>query len=255
MKDKIESIISSYVDEFSRRNNVKTRWKSPIVGFAAVNDPLFNELKSAVGPEHMIPIDFSPNAKTVISYFLPFENSIPESNDNGKRESSEEWVIAYIETNKLLSELSSHLFEEIEKLGYECYDYPVKYVFDKVNDISNWSQRHIAYIAGVGTFGLNNMMITKDGCCGRLGSVVTSMDISPTSRASVESCLFKRNGTCKLCVDRCVAEALHPDSGFERFACDKICNENSQRYSYLGNFDGCCGKCLVGMPCSTRAPF
>ena len=50
------------------------------------------------------------------------------------------------------------------------------------NLISDWSHRHVAVIAGLGKFGLNNMLITDNGCCGRVGSFITDLKIEPTKR-------------------------------------------------------------------------
>lgn len=36
--------------------------------------------------------------------------------------------------------------------------------------MSEWSHRHAAYIAGLGIFGINNMLITNKGCVGRIPS-------------------------------------------------------------------------------------
>ena len=62
--------------------------------------------------------------------------------------------------------------------------------------MSDWSHKHVAYIAGIGSFGHHHMLITNKGCCGRLGSVVTDAVIAPTSRVDRERCLFKFDGSC-----------------------------------------------------------
>lgn len=73
---------------------------------------------------------------------------------------------------------------------------------------SKWSQRHVAYVCGHGTFGLNNMLISDRGCVGRYYSIITALPIETDPVVTEERCLYKRNGGCKLCVKRCVAEAL-----------------------------------------------
>jgi len=45
---------------------------------------------------------------------------------------------------------------------------------------SNWSQRHIAYAAGLGTFSLSDGFITPKGIAMRCGSVVCDAALSPT---------------------------------------------------------------------------
>ncbi|WP_338094171.1 hypothetical protein [Methanorbis furvi] len=38
-----------------------------------------------------------------------------------------------------------------------------------------WSHRHFAVLAGLGTFGVNNMLITRMGCYGRVSSFAASI--------------------------------------------------------------------------------
>ena len=123
---------------------------------------------------------------------------------------------------------------------------------DEAKLISDWSHRHIAYIAGVGNFGLNNMLITDKGCCGRIGSFITSAKIAPDIRADVPACLYKYDGSCRKCVQRCVNEALFENS-FNRFKCYDMLLENVKELSSIGYAD-VCGKCLVAVPCSHINP-
>jgi len=135
-----------------------------------------------------LPKDFLPEAKTVVTYFIPFDESITKSNINDKY-SSKEWAVAYIETNKLILDLNTFIKNELEKIGYKSNVIPATHNFDEKKLISDWSHRHVAVIAGLGTFGLNNMIITEKGCCGRVGSFVTDMKIAPTPKLEGENCL------------------------------------------------------------------
>ena len=62
--------------------------------------------------------------------------------------------------------------------------------------------RACGLLAGVGTFGINHMLITETGCCGRGGSVVTDMELDPTPMLQEELCLFRRDGSCGACAKR-----------------------------------------------------
>lgn len=50
---------------------------------------------------------------------------------------------------------------------------------------SNWSERHAAYAAGLGTFGLCDGLITPVGKVMRPGSAVASTTIHPTTRSYI----------------------------------------------------------------------
>ena len=57
-------------------------YDAPILGFAAANDPLFDELKKpeAVGPHFLVPREWMPEAETVISLFFPTSPQVRKSN-------------------------------------------------------------------------------------------------------------------------------------------------------------------------------
>jgi hypothetical protein len=55
----------------------------------------------------------------------------------------------------------------LEDRNYRVTTTPATHNFDAKRLISNWSHRHAGYIAGSGKFGLNNMITTERGCCGK----------------------------------------------------------------------------------------
>ena len=251
MKAPVVELIKTFVSDYNRGDLIQSEWKEPLVRFASAADSLFPKLKEITHPTHAVPSDFLPKAKTVIAYFLPFSTNIVRSNVQG-RYSSPEWCAAYIETNELILRINTCLKEWFEARGYKGVLIPATHNWDVEKLISDWSHRSVAYIAGLGTFGLNNMLITEKGCCGRFGSFITDAEIPADDRPEGEACLHKYNGTCGVCVKRCVNDALKTDS-FDRFACYEMCLENERQNRNLGYAD-VCGKCLVGLPCSERNP-
>lgn len=250
MKLSIEKVIDDTVREYEKHEAISTRWKKPLVAYADAADPLFKILKQVAAPDHYEPIDINSDAKSVITYFLPFEDSVVESNTRGT-ECSREWAMAYIETNKLIAEINDRLIRLLNDSGWRTEKLPKELNMNRDTLKSVWSNRHVSYIAGLGTFGINNMLITENGCCGRLGNVVTSLQIEPTKRPDREYCLKKLDGSCGLCVDKCMVGAL--DVGFDRFGCNEVLKVNATGFRDLGEAQ-CCGKCLTGLPCSTRNP-
>lgn len=251
----ISSLITDYVATYEKQPNIETKWRSPVIGFADTNDKLFYKLKEIIGPNHVLPDEIVPGAKSVIVFFIPFTKDIIESNILGE-ESSREWDYAYIETNNLISDLSLFLYKEIKSMGYNASLLPPTYNYDEEKLISDWSHRSVAYIAGIGKFGLHNMLITEKGCCGRFGSVITDMELMPTKRVDEEYCLYKINGKCKKCIAKCVNEALYLQNTkvmYNRWKCneqiyDKIVPE------YPIGLGDTCGKCMCGVPCSMGIP-
>jgi epoxyqueuosine reductase QueG len=249
LKTWLESTITTFVRDFESRPDIATRWKTPLFAYADAHDPLFLLFKDVVSPTHCLPQDFIPEAASVIAYFLPFEASIVRSNVPG-RLSSEAWGRAYIETNTLIGEINAHVARELAAKGFKGTNMPATHNFDEERLMSDWSHRHVAYAAGLGTFGLNNMLITEAGCAGRVGSIVTDLVLEPTPRPDLERCAYKADGSCGACVSACVHNALFFDH-FNRHRCYEMCLENARHLKHLGLAD-VCGKCIAGMPCAFK---
>lgn len=251
MKESIRSETERFVPEYAKAQRPGTAWGIPLVGFASASDPLFDSLKTAISPTVAMPNDLLADAATVIVIFLPFTKALSKTNADG-RHTSQEWAVAYIETNRLIEALCLHLKGFLEERGHSVHPMPATHNFDEQKLISDWSHRHIAYIAGLGKFGLNNMLITRAGCCGRLGSLITSLALEPDPRPETESCLFRYDGSCGKCAKRCVADALRADT-FHRHDCYDICLENDVKFASLATTD-VCGKCMVRVPCAHKDP-
>lgn len=251
MKETIIREIRQFVANYQLDTTISTRWGEPLVGFAAASDPLFSELKKVVIDSHAVPQDMLLEAETVIAFFLPFPKSLSVSNIK-ERLSSPEWAVGYVETNVLIGRLSQHLIDFLGEAGAATVGIPATHNWIEDKLISNWSHRHVAFIAGLGRFGQNNMLITDKGCSGRIGSLITTMKIAPDSRPETEACLFKYDGSCKKCVRKCVNEALKEDD-FDRFKCYAQLLENVEEHKNIGYAD-VCGKCLAAVPCTHTNP-
>ncbi|MDR1471676.1 MAG: hypothetical protein LBS75_04055 [Synergistaceae bacterium] len=246
----IETIKTTVID-YEANNQLKL-WNKPIVEIISAKDGKLKMLKEAISVEHFMPHDVLPDAKSIISFFIPFRENIVKSNIEGTL-ASEEWVIAYIKTNDLIKTINNDIEKLMSQSGYKVGKIPATHNFDEEKLISNWSHRHIAYIAGVGTFGINNMLITKNGCCGRFGSIIINYELDEYKQADEvrERCLNKLNGSCGICQKKCTVSAY--ENKYDRHKCYKQCLENAEYHKNIGYAD-VCGKCLVGLPCSIKEP-
>ena len=216
--------------------------REPLVGFADCDSPMMTHLAKVVMPGHEMPGDILSEPKIIISYFLPFNKEVALSNVSG-RYASEKWAACYGETNRLIASLNDALVEYVHESGFRAaYSTRMKH-FDKDVLMSCWSERHIAEIAGLGRFGLNNLLITRAGSCGRFGSVVTDLPVVADRPETEERCLYKLTGGCMKCVKNCPTGALRED-GFYREVCFAMCMENEARCGA-----DVCGKCAVDIPC------
>ncbi len=251
MKAWIHQTILHAISSFRQSPGVRTAWKEPLVAYADAAEPLFMRLKEVVTPTHATPHELLAGARTVIVYFLPFDESVGRSN-KGDLPASPEWAKAYIETNQLIRAINQRLAEGLEQQGYASVVLPPTHNFDPKVLVSDWSHKHIGYIAGLGKFGLHRMLITEKGCSGRLGSLVTRAPLAPTPRGTEEACLYHYDKSCVACVKRCPVGAL-TESGYDRHACYAVCLQNAKTYEAEGLAD-VCGKCASVVPCSFQDP-
>lgn len=248
MREHIGKSIDRYLDGHCVRTGMERIWKAPLVKFADARRESMGVLRELVIADHFMADDFLPGATIVVSYFLPFAESVAASNLNG-REASAEWAQAYSVTNDVAATLNDHLVEVVNGMGHRAAVPKNIGLISRDVLLSRWSQRHVAWLAGHGAFGINNMLISEAGCCGRYFSIVTDLPATPDAAATRERCLYKLKGTCKACVRRCVAGALRED-GFDRDKCYEMCLINEAAHPGAD----VCGKCDVGLPCSFRAP-
>lgn len=262
MKDKIADLIREYIKEYENKMQISGIWGVPLIGFADAEHPDIINLKQVISETHVLPTEVLSSARVVVAYFVPFTRELSYTNRINGEQASAEWAKAYEETNAMFRVVNERLAEALKGIGYEAAVPKESYTFDREKLISDWSQRHIAKAAGLGTFGVNNMLITKAGCCGRFSSVITNLEVEPDAMIEEEFCIYLRSGRCGACYQRCPSGALTP-RGFQRELCFKICSKNAEQYrnfgsSYSGDAEGdlagtgseVCGKCVTNVPCS-----
>ncbi|MBP2654723.1 MAG: epoxyqueuosine reductase [Firmicutes bacterium] len=262
VKEKIKSEIYDFVKKYEGQDDITTKWGTPLVGFANANHPFILNLKKLITPTHVMPADVLLDASIVLAYFIPFTTELAKTNTSASRLASAEWALAYEETNAMFGHLNSHIIEYLSNLGYKAAIAREAATFSTQKLISNWSHRHFAYAAGLGTFGINNMLITRSGCCGRFYTIVTNLDIAADEPMKEELCLYKKNGSCRICIKNCLVGALS-ESGYERKICYSMLKENAAIYTEFGssyldetgekaNSTGSevCGKCVTSSPCA-----
>ena len=249
VRELLTDTIKRYVDRYCDENGFDPVWGDPLVGFADARSPLFQELRTVVHPDHLMPEDILPGATIVVSYYIPYDRELAKGNISGNTASTE-WAFAYALTTSIIDDLADTVATDVRALDFEA-EFPTPEQYGRIEGdiVSRWSQRHVAYIAGLGAFGKNNMLITDRGCCGRFYSVVTNLDVEPDVPVEGERCLFKIDGSCGACMRKCRSKALTP-GGYDRWACDRY--GDASRATYNGLY--ACGKCIVGMPCSFRDP-
>ena len=246
-----------------------------LVGISSACDPLYLRLKdmSVIGGLNRHPAEWVWDAESVISVFLPFSDVVCKDNSTDINTFSYGWMHARNEGQNLLNAVGIRVKEEIESCGgvavIPSLDGGFRYIMpDKsrgeTHADSVWSDRHAAYISGLGTFGLSTCLITKEGTAGRFISIVTDLKIEPTPRDYVgiyEYCI-----KCGRCIKNCPVNAIYETaiSKDRNIADDDLKNislKDIQKCSdyvdlseemYYPRYG--CGKCQVNVPCMDKRP-
>ena len=260
----LKTALDYYVDnEYANRlpDGMKI-FEQPLIGFAAAEDPIFKEYKKeeVIGSLYVLPEEWLPEAKTVISYFLPFSENIRSSNYGGPP-TSVKWLHARFIGEEFNKSIRKFLLGELEKMGGKAVAPALheNYFADYDNFSSNWSERHVAYAAGLGSFGLNRGLITEKGLAGRFGSLITTLYFPATIRSGggvFENCPYFTDESCSACVKRCPSGAIKKE-GKDKAVCNNYTRveDHLQELRLQFGYDhSVCGKCQINVPCENTIP-
>ena len=158
--------------------------------------------------------------------------------------------------------LREYVVETLKEAGYEAVSPLIHLDFErhksvKYNFASNWSERHAAYAAGLGTFGLCDGLITPRGKAMRSGSVIARISIPASPRPFEDHhayCLWYAKGTCKECVPRCPVNAVS-EAGHDKDRCSAYLKVTRKYVGDTFDFKGYgCGLCQTGVACESGIP-
>jgi ferredoxin len=276
MAQLIESEIKSFVrnSPLNRMpdNGMQPIFSDPLVKFADGNDPLFAEFKTIIGPDHLTPIEalvkthnkqLEDDGKlvSVISWILPVARETRESNREQITAPSRLWAYTKYYGEKFNNALRKHIVEMLTIRGYMTTAPEIQPYFkiqtNEKGRFSNWSERHIAYVAGHGTFSLSDGFITERGIAHRCGSVVIDLKLPPSPRSArtpFSNCLYYVNKSCKACIARCPAGAI-TEAGHDKIKCYDYLNLifMQTQPTYQGDVLNC-GLCQTKVPCEYTNP-
>lgn len=280
----LEQLIKNFVNENEQNRRTQldhgVYWDEPLVGFASGSDPLFFEYKTIVGSFHFTPREIILSALkekdrglllsemeqvSVISWILPASEDTRKSNRKEEKFPSKLWAYTRDFGEVFNNALRRHVSGFLEDLGHVAVAPVLLPTFqhlrdEKVGWASPWSERHIAYACGLGTFSLNDGLITSKGMAVRVGTVVTLLKLAPSEkkyRHYKENCLQFRTEKCGKCIPRCPAGAI-TEKGHDKDKCREYINSEplkAKRLEYgLQNPPPSCGLCQTGVPCEFEIP-
>ncbi|MBN1917211.1 MAG: hypothetical protein JW889_04820 [Verrucomicrobia bacterium] len=265
----------------------------PLIGVARGDDHIFQKLKEVVGPEHLTPAEAwirsgLPDGEDlaarlrVVSVVFPYTDQIRRAGEAGGDGGMppEAYCVARNRANPFMNGVQRRVEQFFQERGSRAVAVTHSAAYEVLTEqephriSSTWSERHVAFAAGLGTFGLHEGLITEVGCNIRLGSVITDAPLKRTPRKNDEphaDCLHFARGVCGACIAKCPAGAI-TEQGHDKqkcsWHCRKVRDEMLKRplKSLLASsqlkINGetrvrhpvGCALCQFGIPCMDRNP-
>ena len=153
---------------------------------------LQNEFETSEIDERINPRHYMEEAKTIISIAFPYAESIPtQAEPNGFSVYTKR-----LDYHRVVKQYLVALCDYIESLGGKAMAFV---------DSNTLPERYIAYLAGLGFIGRNNMLITKTyGSYVFLGEILTDLEIVCEDQRNFEEMgSYVECGTCTNCYKAC----------------------------------------------------
>ena len=267
-------------------------FSAPLIGVSRGDDDIFVRLKEIIGPEHLTPSEMwiqsglpedADLAKRlrIVSIVFPYTSIIREEGEKNNEDMPPEiYCVARNFANHFMDAVLEQTEGYIRSKGYKAISGMKSSIFQILREktpfsiYSNWSERHIAFAAGLGTFSLHEGLITEAGCNIRVASVMTDAPLEMTPRLSDEpygNCLHYANGTCGECISKCPTAAI-TEEGHDKYKCSLNVRKVSQEMQTrpvksllkpqnrvingetVVSYPVGCALCQFGVPCTKKNP-
>lgn len=198
---------------------------------------LENEFEEHEIENRVNPFLYMEDGKTIISIAFPYRTEEEEKVNNGFSIYTKRY-----DYHRVVKSYLSKICEYIEELGGKAMQFV---------DSNNLPERYIAYLAGLGFIGRNNMLITeKYGTYVFLGEIITNLEIECSDvRHHSEIRQYQECGDCDICYNACPSksitkEKIDPNVCLSYFTQKKEIQEEEIKL-LKGNVFGCdiCQRC------------
>ncbi len=259
----------------SRQNTLrlldKPAFAKPLAAFGAGDDGLLDFFREDIGPFYRLPDEWLTNKYgrpferrdiSILSWVMPQTEETRLANEKENRVPSYPWALNRTYGEEFQRDLAKAMEDWLDSEGIAAVAPMASPDFkwetsEKYGYASLWSERHTAYLCGLGTFGLCDGLISPLGKAVRYGSVVFALKLEPDKRPYTrynEYCIADLG--CRACVDRCPAGAITPEGGHDKNKCRdyqvSIMKEIKEKYGFEGTYG--CGLCQTGTPCERGIP-
>jgi len=250
-------------------------WEKVDTGFAAGDDPLFAFFKEDIGAFYWSPsqafnqvylgANIPDRDLSVLSIGFYMGKILKEKQRAQTDEPSMCWMYSRNSWEPFVEDFSRRFVDRLAKEGVRVAAIDLAPGFSwqeskKYGKASNWSQRHTAYVAGLGTFGLCDGLISRNGKAARYSSFIIEGRYEPDPRlynGPHDWCLYYKNGTCGVCVKLCPVGAIS-DHGHDKDICADFTRKMAVKYKSEPALQpgraGWCGLCQGAVPCQNGVP-
>lgn len=211
-----------------------------VVGYAPVSawdtDPLVSDRISQVSR----PSSIMRNARSVVVIGIPVSPAVVDTAP------SLAYAEAYRIVNTMLDQATQRIAMELMSLGHDAMPIPRDGYHGigglRESPTSFFSHRHAAYLAGLGTFGENNLLLNpRYGPMIRYSSVITSAVLPYDYPLGAEVCIH-----CGSCVRACPMDALSRGEYPDNISDKERCIDRSEELAKQGIAP--CGMCMAACP-------
>jgi len=275
-KEKIEKFLTE--DQSNKMNGVDGihifNPKNFSVGFCDGNDPIFEEYKKIIGKFHLTPeeaytkfcernnILCSTENLSVVAYILPINQKTRDENLEYSNEMpSERWAHTRLFGEEANQKLQKFLIKNLKQEGINAvapmtqgYMFRIHRKHENGVWASTWSHRHMAFAAGLGSFGLSDGFINECGIAMRCGSLIVDYKLpSDAEKRPDDPYYFCTN--CGACIERCPVGAISFENRHDKLKCSLHVMSSIPyiKDNYKINIYSC-GLCQVGVPCEKGIP-
>ena len=192
VKQLVEKFWAQSPENTLQNGSTEKAWERPLVGFARADHQLFMRYAKDLAPFYWTPqqafgLAF-PNetAKleelSIISWVLPQTPVTRADQTQCDKLPAERWARSRDFGERFNCALRLHVAKELTAAGYPAVaperlpDFAYQRS-ERFGIASNWSERHTAHAAGLGTFGLSDGLITPHGKAVRIGSVIARLEL------------------------------------------------------------------------------
>lgn len=197
-----------------------------------------NDLEKRINPAH-----YMEDAKTILSIAFPYfaeENTV----DNGFSIYTKR-----LDYHRVGMKYLNRVVQYIEELGGKAQAFV---------DSNTLPERYIAYLAGNGFIGRNNMLITrKYGSYVFLGEILTNLELECQDKRSFQELVqYQECGDCKICYHECPTKSINKNKSNPNICLSYLTQKkeiSEKEISLLkGNIFGC-DFCQLKCPYNEKA--